>query len=119
MIWVTHDLGVIARLVERVVVMYTGRVVECAPTRGLFAHPNHPYTLALLGSLPQIGAGHRQPLTQIGGNPPDSTRLRSVCPFVARCPFAFERCTEEEPPLIPRGDDSYAACWKAPEQWAK
>lgn len=118
-VWVTHDLGVIARLVDRVVVMYAGRVVERAPTQQLFARPSHPYTLALLGSLPQIGAGHRQPLTQIGGTPPDATRLRDVCPFVARCPFAFDRCTEEEPPLIDRGDGSFAACWKAPDQWKR
>ncbi len=72
-VWVTHDLGVVARIVDQVVVMYAGRVVEKGPTRSLFARPNHPYTQALLGSLPHQGTGHRQPLTQIGGSPP--TRL--------------------------------------------
>ena len=118
-VWVTHDLGVIARLVERVVVMYAGRVVERAVTAELFARPSHPYTSALLGSLPQTGAGHRQPLTQIGGTPPDSTRLKAVCPFLPRCPFAFERCAEEEPPLLARGAGSFAACWKSPDQWVQ
>ena len=69
-VWVTHDLGVVARIVDNVVVMYAGRVVERAPARRLFARPSHPYTLALLGSLPHAGTGHRQPLTQIGGTPP-------------------------------------------------
>jgi len=116
-VWVTHDLGVVARLVDHVAVMYAGRVVERARTRDLFARPSHPYTLALLGSLPDAKSGHRQQLTQIGGNPPDLTRLERGCPFRARCPFAFERCAEEEPPLLARGPSSFAACWKSPEEW--
>ncbi|MGA3218963.1 MAG: ABC transporter ATP-binding protein, partial [Acidimicrobiales bacterium] len=118
-VWVTHDLGVVARIVDQVVVMYAGRVVEKGPTRQLFAHPSHPYTLALLGSLPHRGTLHRQPLTQIGGSPPDPARLDGGCPFRSRCPFAFERCAQEEPPLIDRGPDVAAACWKAPEEWQK
>jgi len=118
-VWVTHDLGVVARLVDRVVVMYAGRIVESTPTRELFARPAHPYTLALLGSLPHAETAHRQPLTQIGGTPPDPTKLAAGCPFRARCPFAFDQCAEEEPPLIARGNDSAAACWKAPDEWAR
>jgi oligopeptide/dipeptide ABC transporter ATP-binding protein len=116
-VWVTHDLGVVARLVDRVVVMYAGRVVEQAPTRRLFARPTHPYTAALLASLPGPGLGHRQLLHQIGGAPPDPTRLGPGCPFRARCPYAERRCAEEEPGLIGRGSGSVAACWKEPSQW--
>jgi oligopeptide/dipeptide ABC transporter ATP-binding protein len=116
-VWVTHDLGVVARIVDQVLVMYAGRVVERAPTRQLFARPSHPYTLALLGSLPHAGTAHRQPLTQIGGTPPDPTRLERGCPFRPRCPFAIDRCAEEEPPLIDRGSGSWAACWRSPDDW--
>ena len=117
-VWVTHDLGVVARTVDQVAVMYAGRVVELAPTRRLFARPSHPYTAALLGALPSAGAGHRRPLTQIGGTPPDPARLGSGCPFRARCRHAVARCEEEEPALIGRGEGSFAACWRAPEEWA-
>ncbi len=117
-VWVTHDLGVVARLVDRVAVMYAGRVVEEAATADLFARPSHPYTAALLGSLPQTSTGHRDRLTQIGGTPPDPTRLAAGCPFRWRCPYAFDRCTEEEPPLLERGS-SRAACWKEPAAWAR
>jgi oligopeptide/dipeptide ABC transporter ATP-binding protein len=117
-VWVSHDLGVIARLVDRVCVMYAGRVVESAPTVQLFARPTHPYSLALLGSLPGPDVKHRAQLTQIGGSPPDPTMLQSGCPFRARCPYAFDRCSQEEPPLIDRGDGSFAACWKDPGTWS-
>jgi oligopeptide/dipeptide ABC transporter ATP-binding protein len=118
-VWVTHDLGVVARLVDHVVVMYAGRVVESAPTPRLFARPSHPYTLALLGSLPDSGTAHRQPLTQIGGSPPDPARLGRGCPFRPRCAFAIDRCAEEEPPLLDRGPDTLAACWRAPDEWPR
>ena len=117
-VWVSHDLGVIARLVDRVCVMYAGRVVESAPTVQLFARPTHPYSLALLGSLPGPDVKHRAQLTQIGGSPPDPTMLQPGCPFRARCPYAFDRCSQEEPPLINRGDGSLAACWKDPGTWS-
>ena len=118
-VWVTHDLGVVARIVDQVVVMYAGRVVERAPTRHLFARPSHPYTLALLGSLPTPATQHRQRLTQIGGTPPDPTQLERGCPFRARCPFVIGRCAEEEPPLIDRGPEVAAACWRAPDEWPR
>ena len=116
-VWVSHDLGVIASLVDRVFVMYAGRVVEQAPTLQLFARPAHPYSLALLGSLPGPEVNHRARLTQIGGSPPDPTQLPPGCPFRLRCPFAFDRCAEEEPPLLERGEGSFAACWKEPSAW--
>jgi oligopeptide/dipeptide ABC transporter ATP-binding protein len=118
-VWVTHDLGVVARLVDQVAVMYAGRVVERAPTGHLFASPSHPYTLALLGSLPTPATGHRQPLTQIGGAPPDPAHLGRGCPFRPRCPFVVERCAEEEPPLLDRGPGVAAACWRSPDEWPR
>ena len=117
-VWVSHDLGVIARLVDRVCVMYAGRVVEIAPTRQLFARPAHPYSKALLGSLPGPEVEHRARLTQIGGSPPDPTMLQPGCPFRPRCPFAVERCAVEEPPLLDRQDGSFAACWREPGSWS-
>lgn len=116
-IWVTHDLGVVARLVDRVAVMYAGRIVELAPTHRLFSRPSHPYTRALLGSLPHRDAPHRVPLTQIGGTPPDPSRLGVGCPFRPRCSVAVERCAVEEPPLLDREGGSQAACFVEPELW--
>ncbi|MGC2176465.1 MAG: ABC transporter ATP-binding protein [Acidimicrobiales bacterium] len=116
-LWVTHDLGVIASLVDRVVVMYAGRIVEMATTDQLFARPTHPYTKALLESLPGLGSQHRSPLHQIGGTPPDPTQLTAGCPFRFRCPYVIEKCSVEEPPLIDRGEGSEAACWRDPSEW--
>jgi oligopeptide/dipeptide ABC transporter ATP-binding protein len=116
-LWVTHDLGVVASLVDRVVVMYAGRIVEMATTEQLFARPTHPYSKALLDSLPGLGTQHRSPLHQIGGTPPDPTQLTAGCPFRFRCPYVIKKCSEEEPPLIDRGDGSEAACWREPSEW--
>ena len=116
-VWVTHDLGVIARLVDRVAVMYAGRIVEEAPTEELFAQPEHPYTAALLASLPGPGVAHRGQLHQIGGSPPDPAHLPGGCPFRVRCPYSFGRCEQEEPGLLDRGPARRAACWKESSQW--
>ncbi len=116
-LWVTHDLGVVASLVDRVVVMYAGRVVETATTDRLFARPSHPYTKALLESLPGLDTPHRSALHQIGGTPPDPTRLSGGCPFRFRCPYAVAQCESDEPPLIDRGGASLAACWRDPSEW--
>jgi oligopeptide/dipeptide ABC transporter ATP-binding protein len=118
-VWVTHDLGVVARLVDRVAVMYAGRIVEQAATRDIFAAPQHPYTAALLASLPGPSAEHRRPLRQIGGAPPDPAALTAGCPFRFRCPSADERCAAEEPPLLDRGAGRRAACWKEPAKWTR
>jgi oligopeptide/dipeptide ABC transporter ATP-binding protein len=118
-VWVTHDLGVVARLVDRVAVMYAGRVVELGSTRDIFARPSHPYTAALLASLPGPSAEHRKPLRQIGGAPPDPGELGGGCPFRFRCPSADERCAAQEPGPIDRGPGQRAACWKEPETWAR
>ena len=115
-IWITHDLGVVARIADRVAVMYAGRVVELADTRTLFAHPTHPYTDGLLRSLPTPDDPHQAPLAQIGGVPVSLSALPSGCPFAPRCPQRIERCEASEPDLVDR-DGSLAACWVPPERW--
>jgi oligopeptide/dipeptide ABC transporter ATP-binding protein len=118
-VWVTHDLGVVARLVDRVAVMYAGRVVEHGSTRDIFARPQHPYTAALLASLPGPSAEHRRPLRQIGGSPPDPAQLADGCPFRFRCSSADDHCAAEEPALLRRGAGQFAACWKEPSTWVQ
>ena len=110
-IWITHDLGVVARLVQNVIVMYAGYIIERAPVGELYAHPSHPYTLGLLGSLPRLDETERQRLVSIEGAPPDLVDLPKGCPFAARCPFVIERCRQENPPLLPIAPDHESACW--------
>ncbi|MQA25790.1 MAG: ATP-binding cassette domain-containing protein, partial [Micromonosporaceae bacterium] len=115
-LWITHDLGVVARIAERVMVMYAGRIAEQAPARELFARPQHPYTAGLLASIPPPRIAEREPLPQIGGAPPDLGRLPAGCAFEPRCPHRVDRCATEEPPLSARGQ-SRAACWVPRERW--
>jgi oligopeptide/dipeptide ABC transporter ATP-binding protein len=115
-VWITHDLGVVARIADEVAVMYAGRVVELAPTRRLFAGPGHPYTDGLLRSLPTPDDPHQAPLPQIGGVPVALSALPPGCKFAPRCPQREERCVVEEPPLLDR-DGTLAACWVPPERW--
>jgi len=116
-VWITHDLGVVARLVDRVVVMYAGHVVEHAPTRVLFRRPQHPYTAGLLAALPDPTDRSRPPLAQIPGAPPDPSRVPRGCPFHDRCPQAIDRCVQERPPLTDRDNRGAAACWVPPAEW--
>ena len=117
-IWITHDLGVVARIADRVLVMYAGRVVESGFRRGLFRAPQHPYTAGLLASLPPMRGDERSPLPQIGGAPPDLAALPPGCAFHPRCPHRVERCDQEEPVLEPRGDGTArAACWVPRDRW--
>jgi oligopeptide transport system ATP-binding protein len=110
-IWITHDLGIVAGLAQRVVVMYAGYVIEEADVRDLYAHPLHPYTMGLLGSLPRMDdMGHRR-LVSIDGLPPVLTEKSMGCPFGLRCHFAVERCRQENPPLELLGHKHKAACW--------
>ena len=115
MIWITHDLSVVANLADRVAVMYGGAIVETARARHLFDSPAHPYTRGLLASLPALGEESRGRLNAIPGQPPDMTRLPEGCAFAERCPHAFDRCRRERPPLLPVGKgaetDTRAACW--------
>ncbi|MCM5570109.1 ABC transporter ATP-binding protein [Burkholderiaceae bacterium FT117] len=116
-ILITHDLGVVAEMAQRVVVMYAGRKVEEAPVRQLFAVPRHPYTRGLLDSMPKLGeslAGHdRQRLTEIPGMVPSLKTEMPGCLFAPRCAFATERCSREVPPLKDYGDGHLSACWES------
>jgi oligopeptide transport system ATP-binding protein len=110
-IWITHDLGVVARMAHRVVVMYAGLIVEEAPAKKLFGNPSHPYTLGLMGSLPRLDTGSRERLVSIEGRPPALLREPQACPFAARCKFRIDRCRKENPPLIPVEVNHWSACW--------
>jgi oligopeptide/dipeptide ABC transporter ATP-binding protein len=116
LVWITHDLGVVARVAERILVMYAGQVVESARSRDLFHRPQHPYTAGLIGSIAPILGDERPALRQIGGAPPNLAQLPAGCPFHPRCPQRIEKCANDEPPLEPRGD-ALAACWVPPERW--
>ena len=110
-IWITHDLGVVAGLAERVIVMYAGFVVEAAAVNDLYGTPTHPYTLGLLGSLPRIDMLRDERLVSIDGMPPDLIALPEGCPFAARCTFVLDRCLHENPMLQPVAPGHKVACW--------
>ena len=111
LIWITHDLGVVAGLAERVIVMYAGYVVEDAPVDSLYEDPRHPYTFALLKSLPKIHEEAGEKLETIEGLPPDLLDLPIGCPFVPRCAFVQDKCREENPGLVEISLDHQIACW--------
>ncbi len=111
---ITHDLGVVAELAHRVIVMYSGRIVEEAPVGMLFADPQHPYTLGLLGSIPRLGSDGDERLTAIEGMVPNPYALPAGCRFSPRCPLADARCRAEIPPLKEIAPGHRTACWKAP-----
>jgi oligopeptide/dipeptide ABC transporter ATP-binding protein len=112
---ITHNLGVVAGMCKRVQVMYAGKVVEAGLTEEVFARPKHPYTWALLGSIPRLDAKEKVPLTPIEGMPPDLTDLPQGCAFHPRCPFAIDRCMREYPPLARIEGDHLSACWVTQE----
>ncbi|MGH8850893.1 MAG: ABC transporter ATP-binding protein [Casimicrobiaceae bacterium] len=112
-ILITHDLGVVAELADEVVVMYAGRVVESADVRALFAEPQHPYTVGLLGSIPRLDVEQTR-LAAIEGQVPNPAAPVAGCRFHPRCPFAYERCRREDPPLRDVGAGHRSACWRAP-----
>lgn len=109
-IWITHDLGVVAGLADRVLVMYAGTIVEEAPVVELYQNPRHPYTLGLLGSIPRLDANRPAKLSSIEGLPPDLIDYPVGCPFYARCPFRIDQCLEALPALRPVGPGHTAAC---------
>ena len=113
-IWITHDLGVIAGLAERVNVMYAGYIVEEAKVKDLYKDPQHPYTLGLLNSLPRLDMEEKKRLVSIDGVPPVLFKKPKFCPFVSRCPYRIEKCLEENPALAPVGKNHRAACWVEP-----
>jgi oligopeptide/dipeptide ABC transporter ATP-binding protein len=110
---ITHDLGVVAEVADDVVVMYAGRIVERASVGQLFALPQHPYTIGLLGSIPQVHLEQTR-LAAIEGQVPNPLAPVTGCAFHPRCPFATARCREAEPPLVDLDGGHYAACWHAP-----
>ena len=111
-VWITHDLGVVAGLADRVMVMYGGQAVESADVRSLYARPQHPYTRSLLRALPRLdGGGRGERLASIPGQPPVLAQAPKACPFAPRCAHAFARCREQNPPLAPLSESHAVACW--------
>ncbi|NIN69388.1 MAG: ATP-binding cassette domain-containing protein [Anaerolineae bacterium] len=109
-IWITHDLGIIAGIADRVEVMYAGYIIESADVKDLYGDPRHPYTLGLLGSVPRLDLGKKKKLTPIFGLPPDLIDLPSGCPFAARCDYRIDDCVgRPELRLIAPGHE--VACW--------
>lgn len=114
-IWITHDLGIVAGLARRVSVMYGGCIIEEAPVKRLYANPHHPYTIGLLGSLPRLDDDQRHRLTSIEGLPPVLYHTPTACPFAPRCHYRVERCLQENPSLTEVELDHRAACWVNPK----
>jgi len=110
-IWITHDLGVVAGIAQRVLVMYGGLIVEEASVNELYANPQHPYTLGLLGSLPRVDDTKHDRLLAIDGLPPVLYEKPKGCPFAPRCKWVVEHCLNENPPLLEVGQNHGAACW--------
>jgi oligopeptide transport system ATP-binding protein len=110
-ILITHDLGVVAGVTDRINVMYAGYIVESAPAEELFANPRMPYTLGLLRSVPRIDEPRKEKLIPIEGLPPDLVDAPQGCPFVPRCAYKVDRCVEENPSLEPVNREHTIACW--------
>jgi oligopeptide/dipeptide ABC transporter ATP-binding protein len=111
MLFITHDFGIVARMCDRVAVMYAGRIVESGPVRTIFRAPRHPYTEALMASVPRMDAVVQR-LPSIDGQPPALHRLPAGCRFAPRCRYADDRCRHEYPPSFPLGPAHEAACWR-------
>ncbi|HOT90902.1 MAG TPA: ABC transporter ATP-binding protein [Anaerolineae bacterium] len=111
-IWITHDLGVVARLARRVNVMYAGRIIESGPVKEIYGNPHHPYTVGLLGSLPSHGTRAAARLFSIPGEPPDLIGLLPGCAFAPRCHYQVPRCLQETPPLEEISPGHVVACWE-------
>ncbi len=109
-VWITHDLGVVAGLAEKLIVMYAGYIVERAGVKDVYGDPRHPYTIGLLGSLPRLDEV-RERLYSMRGLPPDLIDLQPGCPFAPRCDYVIDRCWEETPPLEPVTIGHEIACW--------
>ena len=110
-ILITHNLGVVAGMCQRLIVMYAGKIVEAGPTMDVFANPKHPYTWSLLRSIPRLDAERHEPLRPIEGLPPNLVDLPNGCSFHPRCVFKVERCGRDVPALLQVGDTQRAACW--------
>jgi oligopeptide/dipeptide ABC transporter ATP-binding protein len=113
LIFITHNLGIIAKMCDQVAVMYAGRIVEVGPVKRIFDHAAHPYTRALLDSIPRLGDPKAR-LTAIDGQPPDLASLPPGCSFAARCPKAEDRCRTDTPVEVHVGPDHRTRCWLWP-----
>ena len=112
-IWITHDLALVAGIVNRVAVMYAGSLVEYGPVDKIFSAPRHPYTIGLLQSMPNFDSAVQRRLKSIPGAPPDLKLDMRGCPFAPRCSLVVEQCREQRPTLDPMDTDASVACWKA------
>jgi oligopeptide transport system ATP-binding protein len=110
-IMITHSMGVVAGMADRVQVMYAGHIVETASTEEIFANPRHPYTVGLMKSIPRLDARSKEKLQPIRGLPPDLIELPDMCPFVPRCNYASEKCEQKNPPLLEVKPGHFSACW--------
>ncbi|WP_035758763.1 ABC transporter ATP-binding protein [Limnospira platensis] len=113
-IWITHDLALLARFADRILVMYAGQIVEEAPVNQLYKHPRHPYTMGLLKSLPRPDCDMGETLAAIPGTPPDLINYPQGCPFAPRCQYAIDRCFQEDPVLELVATHHQVACWVKP-----
>jgi peptide/nickel transport system ATP-binding protein len=117
MLFITHDLSVLAEVCDRIAVMYAGRIVEEGPSERVFEAPAHPYTKALAAAFPTIGdPAFRRAPSGLGGDPPDPQAIPSGCPFHPRCPLAFDACPHQDPPLFHAGPSHRAACLLVPDR---
>jgi peptide/nickel transport system ATP-binding protein/oligopeptide transport system ATP-binding protein len=114
-ILISHDLGLVAEIADRIAVMYAGRIVEQGTREQLLRDPQHPYTWGLLGSVPRVDRPRARRLTPIAGQPPSAGSVPSGCAFRPRCPMAFDRCVHPPPLTARSGNDHLDACWLAPE----
>jgi oligopeptide transport system ATP-binding protein len=113
---ITHNLGVVARYVDHVNVMYAGRLAESGPTEVIYGQPTHPYTIGLINSVPRLDLGRKRDLYIIPGLPPNLARLsKTICAFSPRCKYAISECREQRPELEQVGEDHYAACFRTKE----
>jgi oligopeptide transport system ATP-binding protein len=110
-IWITHDLGVVAGLAKRVLVMYGGKIIEESEVSDLYVNPSHPYTIGLLGSLPRVDEKEHARLFSIEGAPPVLYQKPNACPFAPRCKWVVERCWKENPSLEQVSPEHRVACW--------
>ena len=114
-VWITHDLGIVAGMAQRVIVMYGGYFIEEANVKELYGNPQHPYTLGLIGSLPRLDSDQKKRLVSIDGLPPTLLEVPQYCPFAPRCKFAMERCWKENPQLETVATDHRVACFVDPQ----
>ena len=114
-IWITHDLGIVAGIADRVAVMYGGFIVEEAPVEELYANPKHPYTRGLLKTLPNLEGQRSERLESINGQPPNLNKKPFSCPFSPRCSQTMELCLQENPVLVIRNNNHKVPCWWNPD----